>query len=298
VSQPSRAFAPFDFFQLLAIALIWGVNNVATKISLNELPPLFAATLRFFIPLVCLIWWIKPFPTGQWRPMALLLLCLGPAHFGVMFTGLHMAHDLAPMVVAMQLWAPASVVFAALFLGERAGTLRWIGVIAAFAGIAVMAFDPRVFEQGWALLLVSAASCIYGLGAAMIRRVGPGVSAVAMQAWLALTCVPTLGVGSALFERGQIEAALGASRLAWACVFFAGLMSGVLANVMLYRLVQKYEVSRTTPYLLLTPLLSFVLGAIVLGDPLTWRIALGAAASMAGVALVALAETRRLRAGA
>lgn len=294
MSQPSRAFAPFDFLQLLLVAVIWGVNNVATKISLNELPPLMTAVLRFVIALACLIWWIKPFPTGQSRPMLLLLLCLGPLHFGTLFTGLSLAHDLAPMVVAMQLWAPASVVVAALFLGERVGVLRWIGVIAAFAGIVVMAFDPRVLEQGWALLIVSTASCIYGLGAAMIRRVGPSMSAVGMQAWIAVTCIPTLGLGSLAVERGQIDAMANASWLAWACLLFGALMSSVLANVMLYRVVQKYEVSRTTPYLLLAPLISFALGAIMLGDPVTWRIAIGAAASMAGVALVALAETRRV----
>lgn len=294
MSQPSRAFAPFDFLQLFAIAAIWGVNNVATKVALLELPPLLTAVLRFAIALACLIWWIKPFPTGQWRPMALLLLCLGPLHFGTLFTGLSMARHLAPMVVAMQLWAPASVVFAALLLGERVGVLRWIGVIAAFAGIVVMAFDPRVLEQGWALLVVSTASCIYGLGATMIRRVGPGIGAVAMQAWIAVACLPTLGAGSALFERGQIEAMLGASWLAWTCLLFGGLMSSVVANVLLYRLVQKYEVSRTTPYLLLAPLLSFVLGPIALGDPITWRIGIGALASLSGVALVALAEQRRL----
>jgi O-acetylserine/cysteine efflux transporter len=298
VSQPSRAFAPIDFFQLLAIALIWGVNNVATKIAVDELPPLLTSFLRFAIALVCLIWWIKPFPTGQWRPMVLVLLCLGPLHFSLVFTGLAMADDLAPMVVAMQLWAPASVVFAALFLRERVGLLRWIGVIAAFAGIVVMAFDPRVFDQALPLIICCVASCIYGLGASMIRGVGSSIDARAMQAWIAVVCVPTLGLGSLALEQGQVDAMLHASWLVWACVLFGGLLSTVIANVMLYGLVQKYEVSRTTPYLLLAPLLSFVLGAVMLGDPVTWRIAIGAAASMAGVALVALAERQSLKADA
>lgn len=292
MSQVSRPFAPLDFLQLLAIALIWGVNNVAAKVALNEFPPLLTAVLRFGIALVCLIWWIKPFPTGQWRPMVLLLLCLGPLHFALVYSGLALADDLAPMVVAMQLWAPASVVFAALLLGERVGFARWLGVGAAFAGILLMAFDPAVFAQGWALLVVCTASCIYGLGATMIRRVGPSMDAVSMQAWIALACTSTLAPGSLIFEHGQIGDIVHASWLAWAAVIFGGIVSSVAANVMLYRLVQKYEVSRTTPYLLLAPLLSFALGALLLGDPLTWRIALGAAASMAGVAIVALAERR------
>jgi O-acetylserine/cysteine efflux transporter len=57
-------------------------------------------------------------------------------------------------------------------------------------------------------------------------------------------------------------------------------------------LVQRYEVSRTTPYLLMTPVVSFALAAWILGDQITWQILLGAGLTMAGVVLVALAERR------
>jgi O-acetylserine/cysteine efflux transporter len=60
----------------------------------------------------------------------------------------------------------------------------------------------------------------------------------------------------------------------------------------MFRLVQKYEVSRTTPYLLMTPVISFALAGFVLGDDITWRLILGAAMTMSGVLLVALAERR------
>jgi O-acetylserine/cysteine efflux transporter len=60
----------------------------------------------------------------------------------------------------------------------------------------------------------------------------------------------------------------------------------------MFRLVQKYEVSRTTPYLLMTPVISFTLAAFILGDQITPQILAGAAVTMSGVALVALAERR------
>ena len=61
----------------------------------------------------------------------------------------------------------------------------------------------------------------------------------------------------------------------------------------MFALLQKYEVSRTTPYMLLTPVVSFTLAALVLGDEITLQILLGAGLAMAGVAIVALAERRR-----
>ncbi len=292
VTPPSRAFAPLDFLQLLAIAVIWGVNNVAAKIALGELPALMTVALRFAIVLACLFWCIKPLPGGRWRLMALMLVCVGPLHFGIQYIGLSMAHDLAPMVVAMQLWAPASVLFAALLLGERVGPLRGLGVGIAFAGVAAMSFDPIVFAQLGSLALVAGAACLYGLGTVLVRKIGPSVGPWAMQAWIALMSAPVLGAGSALFEQGQWEAVRSASWLAWGCVLFGAIVSSIVANAFMFRLVQTYEVSRTTPFLLLTPLISFTLGAIVLGDPVTWRIALGAGAALVGVALVAMAEQR------
>ena len=69
-------------------------------------------------------------------------------------------------------------------------------------------------------------------------------------------------------------------------------MSSLVANAFMFRLVQTYEVSRITPYMLATPVVSFSLAALVLGDAITPRILVGAGLAMAGVALVAFAERR------
>lgn len=289
---PSRAFAPTDFLQIIAVALIWGVNNVAAKVALEDMPPLFAVAMRFALVLALVGWRLKPIPKGKRRLFFAMLVCVGPIHFGVQYIGLQMAHDLAPMVVAMQLWAPASVVFAMLLLGERAGALRIAGVVIAFLGTAALAFDPIVFAQGGALLMVAGAACAYGLGTALVRMIGPSVDAWGMQAWIAIACAPTLLVGSAVFEGDIVQSALQASWLSWACIAFGAIVSSIIANAFMFRLVQKYEVSRTTPYLLMTPVISFTLAWLVLGDVLTWRLILGAALTMSGVLLVALAERR------
>jgi O-acetylserine/cysteine efflux transporter len=101
--------------------------------------------------------------------------------------------------------------------------------------------------------------------------------------------------GSLAFEGDPVRNALDASWFAWGCIAFGAIVSSIVANAFMFRLVQKYEVSRTTPYLLATPVISFTLAAFILGDDITWRMLLGAVLTMAGVALVALAE-RRFRA--
>lgn len=292
MTTSSRAFAPIDLLQLVSVALIWGVNNVFAKIAVDAFPPMMTVALRFIIVLVALFMWIRPPPRHTWRVFALMLLFVGPLHFGIQYAGLKLATDITPMVVAMQLWAPASVVFAALLLSERVGPLRWAGVGLAFVGAASMNFDPVVFAQGWALFLVALASVCYGFGTVLVRRMGGGVDPWAMQAWLALATAPTMVLTSLSFERGQVEAAIDAPWFAWACIAFGAIVSSIVANAFMFRLVQKYEVSRTTPYLLMTPVVSFTLAVLILGSRITPQILLGAALTISGVALVALAERR------
>jgi O-acetylserine/cysteine efflux transporter len=78
----------------------------------------------------------------------------------------------------------------------------------------------------------------------------------------------------------------------WAFIAFGAIVSSIVANAFMFKLLQRYEVSRTTPYLLLTPVISFALAALILGDRISVQILTGAAATLAGVALVALAERR------
>lgn len=286
----ARAFAPIDLVQLVSVPLIWGVNNVAAMIAVREMPPLMVAGLRFALVLGCLFWLVRRPPRGKVGLFFLMLAVIGPLHFGVQYVGLGLANDLAPMVVAMQLWAPASVACAALLLAERVSPLRWAGVAIAFSGAAGMTFDPVVFAQWGALALVGLASVFYGFGTVLVRRLAGATDAWAMQAWIALAVAPTLISGSLVFESDHAERITGASWLAWVCVIFGALASSIVANAFMFNLLQKYEVSRTTPYMLLTPVISFALAAFGLGDQITPQILIGAGMAMAGVALVALAE--------
>lgn len=293
--DPARPIAPADFVALGAIAVVWGVNNLFAKIAVDAIPPLLTAGLRFVIVLGALAPFLRPPPGGfsreGWRRIALVALLTGPLHFGLQYWGLALAHDLSPMVIAMQLWIPASVGFAAAWLGERAGPWRLAGVGAAFAGVVAMALDPVVFRQLDALALVGAAAASYGAGAVLVRH-APAMHPLTFQVWIAAFSCPALLLGSAVFETGQMQAMATASWAVWGCIVFAALASSVAASALMFRLVQKYAVARTTPFLFLSPVVGVGLGVAVLGDPLTWQFFLGAGLTLAGVALVALAERR------
>ena len=274
-----------DIAALALIATIWGLNTVLTKVVVDEVPPLATLVARFAITLAVLLPVMRPIGPN-WKAMLLVCLLTGPLHFGLQFPGLALAHDLAPMVIAMQLWIPCSVLFAMLFLGERPGRKRLAGLAISFTGIVVLAVEPTVLDQIGAFALVAAASAAYAGASVLMRKVG-GLDPLQAQAWLALVCLPVLGAGSVVTEQGQWAALMAAGPLLWAYIAIGALASGVLANAWMWTILQRAEVGRTTPFLLVSPLVALVLGVAFLGDPVTWQGALGVAIAMAGIMMSA-----------
>ncbi len=280
---------------LIAVVVIWGVNNAAAKVATEELPPLLVGALRFALAGACLIPFVKP-PFPDRRSLLIIVVMGGPIHYGLIYLGFWLAHDVSPASVAAQLWIPFTALFAFLILGERLSRLALIGLLIAFAGVAWMAADPHALQDWKAILVVAGASAAWALTTVIARRT-TSIPPLKMQGLLALTALPSLALASAVFERDQLPALASASALTWGCVLWAGLVSSIVATSLMFWLVQRREAGRVTPYLLATPVVSILIGAGLLGDVLTPQILTGAALTIGGVAVVALAE-RGLRAGA
>lgn len=280
---------------ILAIVVIWGVNNAAAMVATDVLPPLLLSAMRFSLAAAVLVPFLRP-PFPEWKSLALLVVLGGPIHFGLIYVGYWLAEDLSPFVVAQQMWIPFTALIAFLVLGERLQRLAVIGLIVAFLGVAWMTADPRAMRD-WVPILMGLAAGLAWAGCTVLARRTRGVSPFTLQGLLALGTAPVMIAGTLLFEQGQVEAIQASGPLIWASVVWAGLVSSIFATGLLFWLVQKREAGRITPYLLATPLVSVAIGAGFLGDVLTPQIVAGGVVAMLGVALVALAE-RGLRAGA
>ena len=58
-----------DFLILVAVSLIWSVNNVISKVVVGmwHVPPMFYADLRFAVVLLVTLPWLRPAPRPLWR---------------------------------------------------------------------------------------------------------------------------------------------------------------------------------------------------------------------------------------
>ena len=280
---------------LAAIVVIWGVNNAAAEVATAVLPPLLVAALRFMIASVFLAPFVRP-PVPNPKSLAVIVLCGGPLHFSLVYLGFALVEDLSPYAVSLQLWIPFTALFAWLLLGERLSRGALLGLVIAFAGIVYMTADPRAFRDWEGIAVGGLASAVWALTTVVARRT-TSVPPLKMQGLISVVAAPTLLIGAFLFEPDPVIAVRAATPLVWATILWAALVSTVIATGLLFWLVQRREAGRVTPYLLSTPVVSIAIGVGFLGDVLTPQIAIGAAVTIGGVAVVALAE-RGLRAGA
>lgn len=294
-SQRHSPLSLLEIGAIIAVMLIWGINNAAAKIATEVMPPLMVGALRFAVAAACLVWFVRP-PFPNWKSLLIIAVVGGPIHYGLIYLAFWLAHDVSPVTVATQLWIPLTSLFAFLMLGERISRTATIGLVIAFVGVAWMTLDPHALQDWKAIAVGALGASAWALTTVIARRT-TSIPPLKMQGLLALMAFPALTVGSLVFETGQWEAAQAASPVIWGTVVWAGVISSVFATSLVFWLVQRREAGRVTPYLLGSPLVSILIGCLWMGDVLTPQIVTGVAIALIGVVTVALGE-RGLRAGA
>lgn len=288
---------PFDIMIAIAVMVVWGANFGFAKWGLDELPPLVLMTLRF--GLVALI--LVPFtrlPAGKLPWILAVSFILGCLHFALMFTGLARI-DAALAAIAIQMQVPFAAILAALFFNDRLGWRRMAGMVGAFAGVIIIAGEPNLEGDLGALALVVSASAMWAVSNVLIKKMG-AVDGMALNGWMALFAVPQLIIASLLLESGQLDALAAAGWKTVASVTYQAVLVMVVGYGLWYGLIRRYQVNQTMPFTLLVPLFGVLAGVVMLDEALTWRLLVGGAATIAGVAVIVLRRPEavdRTRAG-
>lgn len=290
---------PLHMALMLGICLLWAGNIIAIKESVTAVPPLASVALRYAIMLpVCLpfVQWVAGLPADGRPPprMALVLgsgLLLGGS-FGLGALSFHLATSVSALAIAGQLGVPFSLLLAVAFAGERIQWRRTLGIVLSFAGVAILVFDPRVFDERLALLLTVLAALLWAASTLLLRR-ATGIHVLNLMGWQALASLPLLVLASMVVEPGALARlpAMPLSALGW--IVYSGLMSSLVGHAGMAWMLQRYPVSTITPLTLPTPLLAIVLATLWYRTPVTLPMLLGAAVTLTGVAIIALRTARK-----
>jgi len=282
-----------DFSLLFAICFVWGLNIVVTRWVVFDasVPPIFFAAVRFLGVAIILIPFLRPIPKSI-GTLFLISLFIGSGHFALLFLGLANAEASAVSVVG-QLGVPFSTLMSMAFLGETIGWRRGLGIMLAFAGVLLIAVDPESFTVSFGLLYIVASAFIGSVGGILMKRMTP-ISAMQMQAWIGLFSFAPLFALSAFLESGQWELYTSGGLWVIAATVFAVVGVSVFGHGGFYQLIKRYDISLLSPLTLMTPIWGVVLSIMMLGEPITARLLLGACISLGGVFVIAVRPNKTL----
>ncbi|WP_235042477.1 DMT family transporter [Vreelandella profundi] len=280
-----------DLLLGLFVIAIWALNIIVIKVGVAELPPLLITTIRFMLVAALLVPFY-PVARAQLPFLLLLSVTFGSLHFALLFIGLEHA-EAGTGALLVQMGTPFATLLAVVFLKERLGPKRIVGLLLSFAGIAVIAGGPTLPSPlPLTILLLSALG--WAVSQLLIKR-GPPIAPLALAGWVALFAVPQVALGSWLFESGQWQAVKQASWVGWGAIIYTAVMSSIVAYGIWYALLRRHPINRVIPMTLLTPVFAVGLGALLMGDSLGMHKLIGGGLVVSGIALIVIKFRRAPR---
>lgn len=276
-----------DFIILMMCCVFWGVNFVfgAWAVSDHNIPPVFLAAIRS----ICVLLIAAPFLFKK-RPehfgrLLIVCICVGPLHLGFLYTGLRTADASAGSIIA-QMMIPFATILSVIFLKEKVGLIRSLGIAGALTGVLIMVYDPDSVGVNMGLVMIAGAYIALAVGSVVMKTVGT-VDWRQYVAWMALTVFLIMGAGSALFETGQVEAL----KTSWwpllATAVFSALCVSIFTHGQYFKLLQTYDVSVVVPLTLMVPVFATLAGVTVRGETLDLSVIIGAALILPCVYIIA-----------
>ena len=298
----TRSASPLAIWAALgAVYVIWGSTYLAIAIAVQTLPPLFSAGLRFcvaglvLIGVVALRRGLRVEP-GQLKAAATvgLLLIVGGNGFVVLAERTVPSGLTALIIASVPLW----IVILRRLAGDRIHPSTFIGVAVGFAGVAFLVV-PRgsggaVDVGGVLLLLVATVSWATGTFLAPRLRM-PRNALLSTGSQQLAGGVVLLVLGAAMGELTHLEPAAWSANSLLAMAYLV-VFGSLVAFTAYSWLLQHAPVSLVSTYAYVNPIVAVALGALILAEPVTPSIVVGAAIIVAAVAFIVTKEGARQRA--
>jgi drug/metabolite transporter (DMT)-like permease len=288
-------------FAWVVVCVVWGTTYLGIHVALETIPVALLAGLRWLIAGAALALAL-PFigqqlpPLRMWPSIAVigfLMAVLGNG--GVVWAQQYVASGLAAVVVAMvPFWTV--IVEALLPSGERVATRTLFGLIVGFAGIVVLLWPGLTLQDGagmsfvWGVLALQVACAGWALGTSYLKRNptnGSAMGSLAVQMLLSGAMLMVIGTLTGEWNRLAFT-----PRTLGALIYLVIFGSVVGYTAYIYAL-KHLPVSTVSLYAYVNPVIAVLLGAVVLNEPFTLRIALASLLVFGGIVVVKTAPPIR-----
>ena len=269
--------------ELTVLGMIWGSSFMFMRVAANDFGALPLVQVRLTLGALVLLpflWAARAqFPARLWPRLALI----GVINSALPFALFAWAAQRAPAGIgaitnALAVLFTALVAFVAY--GEKIGGKRIAALFGGFAGVVVLASAKTAGANVFgAVLAGTTAALLYGVGANWVKRqLGGFPPAAVAAATLSSAAVLTLPFSIATWPTQPIPL------VSWGAVATLGILCTGVAYALYYRLIQRIGAARAVTVTYLVPLFAVAWARLILGEPLTWPMAIAGTLILGSVA--------------
>ena len=301
-ARPAAPTAVAVWTALITVYLVWGSTYLAIRVVVDTAPPLLAMGARFLAAGLLLAAFLLV-RRGRSALRVTRRQLGGAALVGVLLLlcgngGVAVAEQTVPSGIAALLVAatPLWLVVLRRLARDRIARLTLVGTLVGFVGIAVLVLPGGLTSpdgspvRAWGLVVVVVAAACWALGSFLSSRIPmPGDAFVATTWEMLAGGVGLLLSGSVSGELADLDLG-GVSGAAWAWLAYLVLVGSLVAFSAYVWLLAHAPISLTATYAYVNPVVAVLLGALVLGEPITAAVVAGGAVVVLGVGLVVTSE--------
>jgi drug/metabolite transporter (DMT)-like permease len=283
-------------------ATLFGASVVATRVAVQEMPPLSLAVLRFgqggLILFLYLLLISRDLLRIAWKDLPFLTL-LGAILFAIFPLTFNMslrfteASRGALMLATMPLW---SALLARAAKRERLNVRQVAGILLTLGGVAAVLAERGLTWEGSAralagdglMLLTALCGAIYGV---LAQRILGRYTSLTVTTYAML--LGTLLLLPAALIEGLPEALAGINGKVAGLVLFLGILGGALGYFLWTFALSRLTPTQVAVYANFNPMAATILAAVLLAERLTGVFGVGFVAVVGGVLLVNLPRAVR-----
>ncbi len=279
---------------LVVCCAFWGFQQILIKTTVDEVPPLWQATIRFWGATLLLWLWCRArgvalFERDGTLWPGLLAGLLFAGEFACIYLGLKYTSAsrltvflyTSPFVVALLLPRVVQT--------ESLRRIQWVGLTIAFAAVA-LAFSEGFTQapsqhwiwQGDALGL--AAGILWGLTTLTLRSTSLATASAEKTLFfqVGITALVAPLISLTLNETWRLDY----SAAAWTSIGLQTAVGAFASYLTWMWMLRHYPATQMSTFTFLTPVFALVFGVALLGEPLTWQLVVALLGVATGIVLV------------
>lgn len=284
---------------LAAVYFVWGSTYLGIRYAIESIPPMSSAALRFTVAGLILgaFLAIRRGPGAlrvsrrQLASAALIgVLLLAGGNGGVVLSEQYIPTGMSALLVAS---VPLWIVVWRMVAKDRPNPRTLVGVLIGFAGLVILIRPgggvAHNYFLGVALVVVASVSWAFGSVASrtwLTPPKDPFVASAYQMVFGGLGCAVAAALHGESFHPSAITATS-----AWATVYLVGAGSLVAFSSYVW-LLKNAPISLVSTYAYVNPVVAVALGALFLGESITFAVVLGGLVVVLGVAVVIATERR------